>query len=87
MTVGQKSLDGPAAEVKRPSPVRENSPAKVRNWPQPDVRLLVSVCGLRVLQTRDIRNIHLIYLQHSQASTKLNSRKARLPSGCDVRYF
>jgi hypothetical protein len=47
---------------------------------------LVSVRGLRVLQTRDISNIHLSYLQHSQASTMLNSRKARLPGGCHVRY-
>jgi hypothetical protein len=33
---------------------------------------LVSVRGLRVLQTRDISNIHLINLQHSQAPTMLN---------------
>jgi hypothetical protein len=47
---------------------------------------LVSVCGLRALQTRDISNIHLIDLQHSQASTMLNSRKARLPGGGHVRH-
>ncbi|WP_394364992.1 hypothetical protein [Paraburkholderia kirstenboschensis] len=64
-------------------------------FPRKAYRRVVSVCGLRVptagerqdLQTRDVSNIHLIYLQHSQATTMLNRRKARLPGGCHVRYL